>query len=229
MQVLGHNDYYKAYDDRYKKVYKEKMLWTSRINTREVEQVILEKKISCNNSILEVGCGEGRDAIYLLNQGYNVTALEYSISAICKCNELSNNKYVDKFIQFDLLNDILDSKYDFIYSIAVLHMFVLDEHRKKFWLFVKEHLQKDAFALICVMGDGKTKYCSDISKSFIEVKRTVQNVDKDILVASTSCRIVDWKILAKEIISSGLVINKKWISNDIPEFDSSMCVLVSNN
>ncbi len=229
MQVSDHNNYYKAYDDRYKKVYKEKMLWASRINTREVEQIILEKKISCNNSILEVGCGEGRDAIYLLDQGYNVTTLEYSINAICKCNELSNNKYVDKFIQFDLLNDILDSKYDFIYSVAVLHMFVLDEHRKKFWYFVKEHLRTNAFALICVMGDGKTKYCSDISNSFDEVRRTVQNADKDILVASTSCRIVDWKTLEKEIITSGLVINKKWISSDIPEFNSSMCVLVSNN
>lgn len=229
MQVLGHNDYYKAYDDRYKKVYKENMLWASRSNTREVEQTILEKKISYNNSILEIGCGEGRDVIYLLDQGYNVTALEYSINAIHKCNELSNNKYTDKFIQFDLFNDTLNEKYDFIYSIAVLHMFILDEHRKKFWFFIKEHLQKDAYALICVMGDGKTKYCSDISKSFNEVKRTVQNVDKDILVASTSCRIVDWKTLEKEIISSGLVINKKWISSDIPEFNSSMCVLVSNN
>ena len=30
----------------------------------------------------------------------------------------------------------LDEKYDFIYSIAVIHMFVIEDHRNKFYKFI---------------------------------------------------------------------------------------------
>ncbi len=33
MQVLGHNDYYKAYDDRYKKVYKDSNIYLKNLLT----------------------------------------------------------------------------------------------------------------------------------------------------------------------------------------------------
>ena len=35
-----------------------------------------------HDTLIDLGCGEGRDAIYLLDQGYNISALDYSVSVI---------------------------------------------------------------------------------------------------------------------------------------------------
>lgn len=223
------NEYYKAYEKRYNQIYEKNMLWSSKLPTKEVMDSILEYKITKNDKILDLGCGEGRDAIILLEQGYNVLALDYSKSVIDKCNELTNNKYINNFKQFDLIIDKIDNKFKFIYSIAVLHMFVLDEHRNKFLKFVSEHLDKNGKALICVLGDGTCENSSNIDEAFNDVERIVMNNNTKVNIASTSLRIVNWESLEKEITRNNLIIEKKWISNKIPEFNSSMCVIVSSN
>lgn len=221
------NNYYKAYEKRYKQVYNNNYLWTSRKNTDEVIDTIKSENIKKDAKILEIGCGEGRDAIFLLEKNYNVLAIDYSNTVIEKCNELSNYKYINNFKQFDIINDTLKNKFDFIYSIAVIHMFVSKKHREKFYDFIYNHLNQNGLSLIVAMGNGIKEYTSDITKSFEDTKRTVINNGKSINVAATSCKIVSWPTFEKELADSNLIIKKKWISNKIPEFDSSMCVLVS--
>ncbi len=220
-------NYYKAYDKRYEQVYKGKMLWSSKEATPDVLSVMTEFKIGKNATILDLGCGEGRDAIYLLENGYNVLALDYSENVIEKCKELSSGKFNDRFKQFDLLVDKLDYKFDFIYSVAVLHMFVLDEHRQSFFDFIYNHLSENGVALICILGDGVQEYSSDIKEAFVNTKRTVLNNSKEVCIATTSCRIVNWENLMNEIDKSKLKLEKQWISEDIPEFTNSMCIVVS--
>lgn len=87
------NDYYKAYDKRYKQTYENNILQETSKITNEVIDTIKKYKISKKSNILELGCGEGRDAIYLLNNGYNVLGVDYSFTVIDKCNELTNYKY----------------------------------------------------------------------------------------------------------------------------------------
>ena len=219
-------DYYKAYEKRYSQVYENNMLWSAKENTPDVLNCIKNYKINKKSKILDLGCGEGRDAICLLNNGYNVMAVDYSQTVIEKCKQLSNNKYNEHFIQLDLINDKMNCKFDFIYSIAVLHMFVLNEHRDKFLSFVREHLKNDGICLICVLGDGNREYVSNIDEAFKNIKRTVMNNNAELEIAATSCKIVNWEQLECEIINNGLKIEQKWISNNIPEFDSSMCVVV---
>lgn len=145
------SDYYKAYDKRYRKTYEDGYLWEIHKPTKEVINIINKYKINKSDKILDLGCGEGRDALYLLDSGYNVLAVDYSINVISKCNELSNNKYIDKFKQFDIFEDEINTKFDFIYSIAVIHMFIDENHRRKFYKFIYEHLNKDGKALIIAM------------------------------------------------------------------------------
>lgn len=222
-------NYYKAYEKRYSQVYEKDMLWSSQENTPEVLKCIKNYKISKMARILDLGCGEGRDAIYLLDKGYNLMAVDYSHTVIEKCKELSSNKYNNCFKQFDLIKDEMDSKFDFIYSIAVLHMFVLEEHRNKFLSFVREHLSEEGICLICTLGDGKREHVSDIDEAFRKVKRTVMNNNNELEIAATSCKIVNWKNLEKEIKNNNLSIEEKWISKDIPEFENSMCVIVKKD
>lgn len=222
-------DYYKAYEDRYYKIHKYDMLWSSQERTTEIKEVIDKYNISLDDKILELGCGEGRDAFYLLNQGYDVLAVDYSNSAIEKCRSLSNHKFDNRFRQLDIIKDLLDEKFKFIYSIAVLHMFVLDEHRDVFLSFIREHLDKDGIAFICVLGDGKKEFASNVENAFEEVEREVLNNGFKVKVATTSCKIVDWSTLEKEVSRNNLRIEKKWISEKVPEFNPAMCLIVSLN
>lgn len=220
------NSYYKAYEKRYKQVYENGCLWSSNNPSPDVIETIVNNGITTDKKILEIGCGEGRDAIFLLNKNYNIVAIDYSNTAIEKCKELSEYKYDNKFKQFDILNDKLDEKYDFIYSIAVIHMFVTEDHRNKFYKFIYEHLKQNGIALIVSMGDGKKIYESDISKAFDDVKRVVVNNNKEINIATTSCKIVNWKTFEHELLVNNFDIKKKWISHNIPEFNPAMCVIV---
>mgnify|MGYP004459566575 CR=1 FL=1 len=223
------DNYYKAYDKRYRQVYDKGYLWSTNKSTPEIIEIIRKENISFNAKILDIGCGEGRDAIFLLDNNYDVLAIDYSSTVIEKCRELSNYRYNDKFRQFDIVNDRLDNTFDFIYSVAVIHMFVNKEHRYKFYKFIYEHLNTNGSALIISMGDGVKEYKSDINKSFLDVERTICNNKKKINVAMTSCNIVNFDTLEKELLSNKLEIKRKWITNRVPEFSVAMCVLVSRN
>lgn len=220
--------YYEAYEDRYIDVYKNNILWTTEKETKEVFEVIKKYNISKESDILDLGCGEGRDAIYLLNKGYNVLAIDYSNTVINKCNEITLNKYINNFKSFDILKDKLNKKFDFIYSVAVIHMFIDKKDRNKFYNFIHEHLNKSGYSLIISMGDGITNYKTEKKDSFNKSYKINMNNNKKYLITNTSCNIVDINTLKKEITLNNLIIVDIWISNNVPGFTKSICILVKN-
>ena len=221
-------NYYKAYETRYKQIYQNNELWTEQKPTPDVIKTIDKIKLTKASKILEIGCGEGRDAIFLLKKNYDVLAIDYSDTVIKKCNELSKQKYKKNFKQFDVIIDKLNEKFDFIYSVAVIHMFVNKDHRKKFLDFINDHLKEKGLALIASMGDGEKTYSSDISKSFEITDRYIHNKTK-VKIATTSCKIVNWNQFEKELENSNLRIKEKWISKEVPGFDKVMFVLIERN
>lgn len=220
------NDYYKAYDKRYRQTYENNSLWEISERTKEVIDTLKKCKITKNSNILELGCGEGRDAIYLLDHDYNVLVVDYSFAVIDKCNELTNYKYVNNFKQLDLIENSLNEKFDFIYSVAVIHMFVLDEHRNKFYNFIYDHLKDNGIALIISMGDGTLEINSDLEKAFDDTKRVNINTNKEIMVASTSCRVKKIDEMKKEIQLNNLEILEEKIIDDVLSFDKCMLFIV---
>ncbi len=60
-------NYYKTYVGRYSQVYKNGMFLSSKENTPEVLKCIKKYKINKMDKILDLGCGEGGDSIYLLD------------------------------------------------------------------------------------------------------------------------------------------------------------------
>jgi cyclopropane fatty-acyl-phospholipid synthase-like methyltransferase len=220
------NDYYKAYDKRYRQTYENNSLWEISERTKEVIDTLKKYKITKNSNILELGCGEGRDAIYLLDNGYKVLGVDYSFAVIDKCNELTNYKYVNNFKQLDLIENSLNEKFDFIYSVAVIHMFVLDEHRNKFYNFIYDHLKDNGIALIISMGDGVLEINSDLEKAFDDTKRVNINTNKEIMVASTSCRVKRIDEMKKEIQLNNLEILEEKIIDDVSSFNKCMLFIV---
>ena len=209
--------YYEAYDDRYRQVHAQQLRWSSSEPSDIVGLTMERFGIARDGRILELGCGEGRDASVLLTRGYDVTAVDISSEAIRYCRE-HNPEYGEHFQVLDCIDDRLDAKYDFIYAVAVIHMLVEDDHRAAFYRFIREHLKENGLALVCSMGDGTIERKSDISTAFELQERTHGETGRKLLLAGTSCRMVTWEVFLREIEESGMQVVERGLSPMIPHF-----------
>ena len=85
-------------------------------------------KFNKNINLLEIGCGNGRDAKYFASMGHKVTAIDRSVAAIKSCNEQfgkDNIKFYAGTISSIKQIDVKD--FDLIYSRFVLHAMSLNE------------------------------------------------------------------------------------------------------
>lgn len=73
--------------------------------------------------VLDVGCGEGRNALFLAEQGYIVDAFDISEAGISKAKRIANARGLKiNFFCCDLISYVFDRKYDIILSHGVLHL-----------------------------------------------------------------------------------------------------------
>ena len=218
--------YYKAYDERYKTIHSKNVSWSSNIPTPIVMQTIKDYNFTNKNKMLEIGCGEARDAHIVLKNNYSLLATDVSKQAILYCKKIYQD-YKDNFKLLDCLNDKLADKYDFIYSIAVIHMLLLKEHRNQFYKFIYDHLNDDGIALICSMGDGKTSKENNIDDAFLLQKRNHEI--GEVMVASTSLKMVTLEEFNKEILDNGFKIIKEGITSSLPDFNNLMYAIIKKD
>ena len=218
--------YYEAYEDRYKQVHQsQNKAWAGDRPSVAIEKLLEKYGASSSSSILEIGCGEGQNAIYLMKKNYNLEASDISPEAIRWCKQQAKLAGVDenRFFVMNILDNNLDKKYDFIFSVAVLHMLVDDEDRKEFFNFVRNHLSDNGKAFIIVMGDGKITRKTDPTKAFELADRPFE--DKTIQVATTSCRIVTWEEYLKEFKDADLKVIDHYLDKTISGFAVSMVAI----
>ncbi len=197
--------YYEAYDLRYRQVHEKGLDWFGGQPTPIVEETLAKFGIHPNAPMLEIGCGEGSDAAFLLQKGCNLTATDVSPAAIAYCKE-KYPQWAERFSVLDCLKDDTDARYDFIYAVAVLHMLVPDEDRQRLLTFIRDHLTEDGVGLIVVMGDGEMRRATDVSAAFDLQERTHEQSGQTMMLASTSCRIVTRDEFREEIRRAGLEI-----------------------
>ena len=217
--------YYEAYDDRYRQVHNQNLQWFYDDPTPIVMETIHKFNIRQDQTILELGCGEGRDAAPLLNQGYSLLATDISPAAICYAQR-KWPEFADHFSVLDCIGGDVAEKYDFIYAVAVIHMLVEDSDRDQFYTFIREHLNPSGIALICTMGDGKTERQTKIRTAFNLQNRTHEQTGKEVQIASTSCRMVSFETLHAELKRNGLEILKEGITAAHPDFSELMYVII---
>lgn len=200
---MGDRAYYEAYDKRYKTVHEKGIRWFGDAGSAIVLETMAKYQVGKEGPILELGCGEGRDAQVLLEQGYGLLATDISEEAVRYCRTLLP-AYEDHFQVLDCVRGALPRKFGFIYAVAVLHMLVLDADRDAFYRFIRDHLTPDGAALICTMGDGQTERQSDIHTAFDLQERPFG--DGKLLMAGTSCRMVGDGNFAEELRRNGLQV-----------------------
>jgi cyclopropane fatty-acyl-phospholipid synthase-like methyltransferase len=73
-------------------------------------------------SVLDLGCGEAGNAIFLAEKGFNITLLDISKAAIKKIGkEIGNRKIEAELICEDLNNFKINKVFDIIMAVAVFH------------------------------------------------------------------------------------------------------------
>ena len=215
--------YYEAYDERYKTIHEKGYGWFSGERTPIVAEVAAKYAPDKSVPVLEIGCGEGRDAIPLLRLGYGVTATDVSAEAIAYCKS-RYPEYADSFRVLDCIGGTDPGRYGFIYSVAVVHMLLADEDRAGFYRFIKDHLSPGGAALICSMGDGATERSTDAADAFAMAER--DHPSGKIKVAGTSLRTVSFESFEKEITHSGLTVAEKGMTDGAPDFPFLMYAIV---
>ena len=217
--------YYEAYEDRYKQVHAAGLQWASDEPSPIVLESIDRLALGKDAKILEIGCGEGRDAAALLARGFALTATDISPEAVAHCRA-KYLQWVERFQVLDCLKDSPDERFDFIYAVAVLHMLVENVHRAGFYRFIREHLTPNGAALICTMGDGEEEFQSDPSTAFDMALRTHEATGKALMLAGTSCRVVSTATFHREIKANGLEIIESGRTCVEPDFPVMLYAVV---
>jgi len=172
-------------------------------------------------NILELGCGQGRDAMFFAQLGYNVHALDISENAInyVKKTKISLGLENLNVNIHDILNPIkLDFQPDFVYSNLALQFFNLNQLEmilsniskimksgSKFLLSTKkkgdkyynkgEKIDDNAFSF---KGIIRYFYDSEILKNLTSEHFQILNMDSDEHINPDNSTSVWWKILLEK-------------------------------
>lgn len=111
-------------------------------------------------NVMDLGTGEGRNALFFAKMGYNVEANDVSPKAIDRCLENANRAGLENcsFTVADLKNIELEpEKYSLIICSSVLQFFTLPE-RLKIVSEIKKGLAKGGFVYLNAFTTGDSSY-----------------------------------------------------------------------
>jgi len=110
-----------------------------------------------SQKILEVGCGQGRDAIYFSQLGFDVHAFDISANAIKSINSVKDRVNLNKLNVFE--HNVLDplnlpkEYFDFVYSNLALQFFDL-ENLSKILKNISNVMKKNSSFLLSTKKEG---------------------------------------------------------------------------
>lgn len=124
-----------VYDQRYQS---QKNYWQFRPSSMSFKILELLPLIERPLKVLEIGCGEGGNAIFLARNGYQVTAFDLSPTGVQKTKENADNNQVQIEVFCADVNEFLPTEnYDIIFSSGTIQ-YLLPERRRKFIESLKE-------------------------------------------------------------------------------------------
>ena len=97
---------------------------------------ILKGHIPASGHVLDVGCGEGRNGIYFLKQGYDYHGIDTDKSKIQLLQYLSSSLHgsPDSFFEIKSLEELVfENKYDVIIASRILHFAKNHEQFQSNW------------------------------------------------------------------------------------------------
>ena len=128
--------------------------------------------------ILDLGCGQGRDALALANLGYEVTGVDLSQIGIEQMirNAKRNNLKVSGIIA-DIYEFPIDSDFDYILLDSMLHFYKRD--REKETRFVQRIMNEMRVGATLCIFVNKSKTTEPILESIFESESDLWNILED--------------------------------------------------
>lgn len=159
-------DYYYEYDECYRTVYAEGAeLWETPDPNDALVSFVDESESRLGPRVLDLGCGEGRDSVFLARRGFDVTGVDVSRAALDKARARAAAEGVDcTFLERDviLLENVGAEPFDWAINMGCLHMLSEPEHRRRHLARVRDVLRPG--------GDFLVAHCrSEWLKGFFSV------------------------------------------------------------
>lgn len=137
----------------WEKTYRSDDVITFAINPNKA-LIEVERFLNKDAQILEAGCGEGQNVLYLAKMGFrNIDAFDISEAGIAKLRRLceQNGADINAFVR-DLKDYRFDKKYDLIMSFATL-CFVEKSYWKRFISEAKDNTRTGGIHIMHIFTD----------------------------------------------------------------------------
>lgn len=134
----------------YEDAYKTQEYYWGTVPNSACYQVLQLMPPTKHLKLLDVGCGEGKDAVFFARNGYDVTAFDVSDAGIEKTRKLAEQAGVRvNVFKADILDYRLDTHYDIIFSSGVLH-YIKPEYRKDIFENYKQFTNENGLHVLNV-------------------------------------------------------------------------------
>ena len=139
---------------------------------------------SPEKKVLDIGCGEGKDAVYMAEKGYRVFAFDLTENGIRKTNALAEkrgvsiNAYVDDINTFDT-----SESFDIIYSTGTVQ-YLFEENKADFFKKLEKITNTDGIVFINVF----------VEKPFLELPPDWDKEEKMWKTGELFTYFADWRV-----------------------------------
>jgi tellurite methyltransferase len=118
------------------------------------EVVEAAKRLPDGASAIDIGCGDGRNALFLASQGCRVTATDISPIGIAKVRQFAAERglVVEAYVQ-DMREAALDTDCDLIVSMGCLHL-IERQHWASLLSRMHAHTRVGGYNAVGVMNDA---------------------------------------------------------------------------
>lgn len=149
-----------------------------------LKELIALRKPDASVRVLDIGCGEGKDAVFMAEMGYSVTAFDITESGIRKTKRLAAQRgvKVDAF-SADINDFEIGGAFDIIYSTGTIQ-YLREEVKESFFEKIRDMTRPNGLHYFNVFVD----------KPFLALPPDWDREEKMWKTGELFSRYADWKI-----------------------------------
>jgi len=202
--VSDPTDYRNTWESVYRKAYSEgRKHWRPELATPPAFAEFMNSEWAPHKGarILEAGCGDGLNVIYLAGLGYDVTGVDVSEAAISRARQVAaENGVRAEFLCMDLVRQAVpcDGRYDLWVDIKTLHVLWEDRDRQSYLAHARAGLREKGLLFLnggLALADVRDYFPSVFRALDPEIGQQADTLDRDLPREKRSgirCETLDW-------------------------------------